>query len=72
MDLDRTLIDVACPRCGYAIEIQLLDATVQAYRWCPCCRVQLHLVEDGSASNAVTDVESSLTAFLRSLKGFAT
>ena len=61
LNLDRVLVEVPCPRCGYAIEIQLLDARTQVWRWCPCCRVRIHLVEpDGSVSVSVDAAEEAM------------
>lgn len=41
----KNLVSFSCPKCGYEVEIQLLDARVQAYRFCPCCHARIHLVD---------------------------
>lgn len=68
-DIARQLIDVGCPRCGYLFEIQMLDASCQIYRRCPCCRARIHFVEpDGSMSRGIADVEESLRDLEHSLR----
>lgn len=58
LDLDHVLMEVPCPRCGYGLEIQLLDVRTQVWRWCACCRVLIRLVEpDGSVSASITGAE---------------
>lgn len=61
LDLDHALLDVPCPRCAYLVEIQLLDARTQVWRWCPCCRARIRMVEpDGSVSGSIKGVENAL------------
>ena len=69
LDLDRVLVEVLCPRCGYGVEVQLLDARTQVYRWCPCCRGRIHLVEpDGSVSVGVDVVEEAMQSLQETLR----
>ncbi len=69
LDLCYQMVDVACPRCGYGIEVQILDIRTQAYRWCPCCRGRIHLVEpDGSVSVEVDAVEEAMSSVLETLR----
>ena len=69
LDLDRFMVDVPCPRCGYGVEVQLLDARTQAYRWCPCCRARIHMIEpDGSVSGSVDAVEETMRALTETLR----
>jgi hypothetical protein len=61
IDLDHVLVDVTCPACGFPFEVQLLDARTQVWRWCPCCRVHIRLVEpDGSVSRGLADAEAAM------------
>jgi hypothetical protein len=61
LDLDHAFIDVTCPLCAFQFEVQLLDARTQVWRWCPCCRVRIRLIEpDGSVSLGVADVEAAM------------
>ena len=68
-DLDSVLLHAPCPRCGFLIEFQLLDARTQVWRWCPCCRGRIRLVEpDGTVSggvSAVTEAMNSLEETIR-------
>lgn len=66
----QNLVSFPCPDCGYEVEIQLLDARVQAYRYCPCCRVRIHLVDvDGSLFGALEDVDLTMDQLAKALKG---
>jgi DNA replicative helicase MCM subunit Mcm2 (Cdc46/Mcm family) len=65
-----SLVAFPCPRCGYEVEIQLLDARVQAYRFCPCCRSRIHLVDaDGSMFGAFEEVDLAMQQLTSALKG---
>lgn len=69
LDLDHAFVEVPCPRCGYHVEVQLLDARTQSYRWCPCCRGRIHLIEpDGSVSVGLDAVDDALHALQKSLR----
>lgn len=50
--LDRAFIDSPCPRCGYAIEVQLIDVRLQSRVFCPCCKEAVQLIDAG-ASNEI-------------------
>ena len=64
LDLDHLMVQVPCPVCGYGVEIQLLDARTQVWRWCPCCRVRIRMVEpDGSVSGAIAGAEDAMRSF---------
>ena len=50
-------IPINCPRCDYSFEVQMLDVLCQVWRWCPCCRVHIRLIEPaGEVSGALRDV----------------
>jgi hypothetical protein len=67
--LDQVLIDVPCPACGFALEVQLLDARTQVWRWCPCCRARVRLIEpDGSVSVGLAAVDNAIRNFESSMK----
>lgn len=65
----NSLIPFACPNCNYELEIQLLDARVQAYRYCPCCRVRIRLIDsDGSMYGQLEAVDLAMHKFVEELK----
>lgn len=69
LDLDHLLVEVPCPRCGYHVEIQLLDARTQVWRWCPCCRGRIHMVEpDGSVSGSTIAVEEAMRSLEETIR----
>lgn len=69
LDIDRLMVEVPCPRCGYGVEIQLLDARTQVWRWCPSCRVRIRMVEaDGSVSGSVSAAEGAMRSLDETLR----
>ena len=69
LDLDHVMVEVPCPRCGYGVEIQLLDARTQSWRWCPCCRLRIRMVEpDGSVSASITAAERGMQSLQETLR----
>lgn len=70
LDLDRALVEVSCPSCGYGIEIQVLDARTQVWRRCSCCRVQTRLIEpDGSLSVEVDSAHKAMRDLENMIEG---
>jgi hypothetical protein len=68
-DLLNALIVIDCPRCGFSFEVQTLDALCQVWRWCPCCRVRIRLVEpSGELSGALRGIDTTLASFNRTLR----
>jgi hypothetical protein len=68
-DLDHVMVYAPCPVCGYGMEMQLLDARTQVWRWCPCYRVRIRLVEpDGSVSGSLAGVEDSLQSLADTIR----
>jgi hypothetical protein len=71
MDIARSLIEFPCPSCSYEIEIQMLDAATQVWRWCPCCRVRIHIVEpDGTLSSGAQDMNRAIRDLGKPLRSF--
>ena len=65
-------IAVACPSCGYSLEVQMLDVVCQVWRWCPCCRTRIRLVEPtGEVSGAMREMDSTIAMFDRTLRGIS-
>jgi ribosomal protein S27E len=58
--MEGSFIDVPCPGCGYVIDVQLVDVRTSAFHSCPCCRAQIHLVDDGSANAGMNRVEEAI------------
>jgi hypothetical protein len=69
----QTFIEVGCPSCGYQFEVQLTDVRTQVYRYCPCCRQLIHLIDSGgstfgaleSIDNAMDDLQRTLRRMFR-------
>ena len=74
LGIDQADIEFPCPACGpacgYGVAAQLVDVRTQVWRWCPCCRVRIRLVDSGgSVSGAVSSIEEAVRGFGRTLKG---
>jgi len=66
----RAYVDAPCPACGYALSVQLVDVRTQVYRWCPCCKSRIHLLDDGGSTyGAMGKVENIMQQLEDTLKG---
>ena len=52
--LDRAFVTVACPRCAYPLDVQLLDVRIQARIFCPNCKVEVRLTDAGASTEVAT------------------
>jgi hypothetical protein len=69
LNLDQVLLEVPCPGCGYRLQVQLVDAHTQVWRWCPCCRTRVRLVEpDGSVSVGLTGADEAMRELEATMK----
>jgi hypothetical protein len=68
LNLDSHLIDFPCPACSYGIAIQLVDARTQVWRWCPCCRSHVRIIEDGSVSVGIDTAEQALRELQKTME----
>ena len=67
--LDDLMVTVACPLCGYGMDVELLSVRLQANIFCPCCKATIQLVDDSASAHAAQrEVESALASLRRSLK----
>lgn len=67
-ELLRHWVDVPCPVCGYQFDVQLLDVRVQAYKRCPCCRVRIHLIDEGGSTfGALETINNAMSHFEQAL-----
>lgn len=63
------LVDVNCPVCDYGFELQMLDAACQVWRWCPCCRIRIHLSEGGGeVHGAMEDLDAAFSDLNKALR----
>jgi hypothetical protein len=61
MFLDGVFTDVPCPRCGYEMSIQLVDARLERRLFCPCCKSAVQLVDAGASGHgAMRQVDEAL------------
>jgi alpha-glucuronidase len=64
----RADLEVPCAECGYPMWIRYSEVVVQTTVTCPCCFVQIRLVDDtGSAQNAGEVVDQKIAEALKGL-----
>jgi len=62
-------ITFPCPRCGFYLEIHMIDAITRACRWCPCCRAQIEVIDvTGSVSVAIGSVDAEMAKLEKQLR----
>ena len=63
-------MDVPCPRCGYPVWVVLAEVAAGITVICPCCRVQIRLVDEtGSVQVANAQVQEAFDDLAKTLKG---
>lgn len=61
-------VDVECPLCDFPFDVQMVDVVSQVWRWCPCCRARIRLVDDhGGTSTGLADADAAMRDFERML-----
>ena len=64
--LDSAFMSLDCPRCSYAIDVELVSIRLESTIFCPCCKGRIQLV-DGEASlhRAQKTIERAIDDFDR-------
>ena len=58
---DGLFVTLACPKCSYEIDVELLSVRLEATTFCPCCKVTVQLVDaDASVHGTQEKIESAL------------
>jgi rubredoxin len=59
---ESLLVSVECPRCGYALDVQLIDLRLEARIFCPNCKIEIQLMdESASVHGAGEDIEAAMS-----------
>ena len=62
---DGLFVTLACPKCNYEMDVELLSVRLEATTFCPCCKMTIRLVDaDSSVHGAQEEIESALKDFL--------
>jgi hypothetical protein len=70
LDLMGHPMDVPCPRCAYPVWVVLAEVVAGITVICPCCRVQIRLVDEtGSVQVVNAQVQEALDDLAKTLKG---
>lgn len=68
-DLEGRLVDLECPVCGFGLEVLVVDVICQVWRFCPCCRVRIRLMDgSGEVHVAMDEVEAAMGSLLRTFR----
>ncbi len=66
---DGQFVTLACPKCNYEMDVELLSVRLEATTFCPCCKMTIRLVDaDASVHGAQEEIESALKDFESQLK----
>ena len=67
--LDRALLRISCPRCGYDLEVTFLQVRLEEQVLCHCCKSYIQL-RDSEASNecARRDINAELADLEKAIK----
>ena len=66
---DGLFVTLACPKCNYEMDVELLSVRLEATTFCPCCKVTIRLVDaDASVHGAQEEIESALKDLESQLK----
>ena len=61
---DGLFVTLACPKCSYEMDVEILSARLEETVFCPCCKVTIQLVDaDASVHGAQEEIESALKDF---------
>lgn len=66
---DGLFLTLACPKCNYGMEVELLAVRLEATVFCPCCKVTVQLVDaDASVHGSQNEIQAALKDFESQLK----
>jgi len=65
LHLPDAWVDFECPRCGYSIDIQLVDAKAEATVFCHNCKIPIKLNDQEASVHSGLD---QIDAAMRQLK----
>ena len=58
-----------CPRCGYAMDVELVSVHLEAMVFCPCCKATVQLLDsEASMHGARVEMNSAIKDFRNQLK----
>lgn len=71
LDLENVWTDFECPKCGYSIEIRLIEAKTESTVPCYCCKTWIKLIDhEGSTHVGISSINSAVNELERMLKNF--
>jgi predicted RNA-binding Zn-ribbon protein involved in translation (DUF1610 family) len=71
LDLSNHLIDVPCPKCGYELEVQLVDVRLESRIFCPNCKATILLRDEGaSTETSLRGVDQAMKELEQSFRNF--
>lgn len=71
IDLNKTWIDLNCPKCGYIDNIQLIDAKTERTIYCHNCKTSINLLDnDASVHQGIQKINDSMKELQNIIKNF--
>jgi len=68
-DINEIWIDVNCPKCNYAFEIQMIDARLENVVYCHNCKCSIKLRDESASVHTSTrDITNAFNELDKTLK----
>ena len=69
IELNNIWIDFNCPKCGYTIHVQLVDAKSESIVFCHNCKANIQMKDDNaSAHKGINDINKAFEELNKTLK----
>jgi transcription elongation factor Elf1 len=71
IDLNQTWIEIDCPKCGYAAEVQLVDVKTEKTIFCHNCKVSIKLSDnEASVNSGIESMNNAMNGLEKLFKNF--
>lgn len=71
LDFNIVWIDFECTKCGYTIDVQLVDVKSEKTVYCHNCKIQIQLVDDEASTHVgIDNMQNALNKLEASFKKF--
>lgn len=71
ISFNDTWIDIECPRCGYAVDLQLVDAKAEATMFCHNCKAIIRLRDhEASVHSGLAAIDAAFQKLEQTFKRF--
>lgn len=68
---DKIWMNIECPKCGYQVDFQLIDAKTERKIYCHNCKTQIQLTDsEASVHTGIDKMTKSLKELENTIKNF--